>query len=91
MASYGPPPVVPGPSILQCVVKVQLNISCRNLLDKDVMSKSDPMTVVSMFNTKSSSWFEVSQARDNFWCMRLIERESFNIMTYVRRTSPAPR
>ena len=59
MAGYGPPPIVPGSSTLQCIVKVQLNISCKNLLDKDVMSKSDPMTVISMFNSRSSSWLEV--------------------------------
>lgn len=61
-ASYGPPPPTV-PSTSQCVTRVQLNISCRNLLDKDVMSKSDPMAVVMML--KNSSWFEVSLLK---WC-----------------------
>lgn len=56
-ASYGPPPPT-APSMSQCVTRVQLNISCRNLLDKDVMSKSDPMAVVMIL--KDGSWFEVS-------------------------------
>lgn len=42
----------------QCVTRVQMNISCRNLQDKDVMSKSDPMAVVMML--KDGSWFEVN-------------------------------
>ena len=54
-----PPP--PAPSLSQCVTRVQLNISCRNLRDKDVMSKSDPMAVVMIF--KDGNWFEVNCAR----------------------------
>lgn len=53
-ASYPPPPA---PSTSQCVTRVQLNISCRNLRDKDVMSKSDPMAVVMIF--KDGNWSEV--------------------------------
>ncbi|KAJ7360434.1 hypothetical protein OS493_015535 [Desmophyllum pertusum] len=54
--SYGPPPA---PSVSQCVTRVQMNISCRNLQDKDVMSKSDPMAVVMIF--KDGRWFEVGR------------------------------
>lgn len=57
-ASYGPPPPT-APSMSQCVTRVQLNISCRNLLDKDVMSKSDPMAVVMIL--KEGRWFEVGR------------------------------
>ena len=53
-ASYPPPSA---PSMSQCVTRVQLSISCRNLTDKDVLSKSDPMAVVMMF--KDSNWSEV--------------------------------
>lgn len=55
-----PYPVQPSapPSVAQCVTRVQMNISCRNLQDKDVMSKSDPMAVVMML--KDGSWFEVN-------------------------------
>lgn len=58
-APYPPPSAPPGaPSTSQFVTRVQLNISCRNLRDKDVMSKSDPMAVVMSF--KDGGWFEVN-------------------------------
>lgn len=53
-----PPPPPSTPSTSQFVTRVQLNISCRNLRDKDVMSKSDPMAVVMSF--KDGGWFEVN-------------------------------
>lgn len=42
----------------QCVTKVQLNISCDNLLDKDIGSKSDPLCVL-FLNTSGQQWYEV--------------------------------
>ena len=51
-----PPPSTP--SFSQFVTRVQLNISCKNLRDKDVLSKSDPMAVVMLF--KDGNWFEVN-------------------------------
>lgn len=42
----------------QCVTKVELNISCDNLLDKDVGSKSDPLCVL-FVNTTGQQWYEV--------------------------------
>ncbi|XP_028818181.1 copine-3 isoform X1 [Denticeps clupeoides] len=44
----------------QCVSKVELTISCENLLDKDVTSKSDPLCVLLM-NTSGSQWYEVDR------------------------------
>lgn len=38
--------------------KVELTILCQNLLDKDVLSKSDPMCVL-YINTSNSHWYEV--------------------------------
>lgn len=43
----------------QCVTKVELTVSCENLLDKDVVSKSDPLCVLHM-HTSGNNWFEVS-------------------------------
>lgn len=43
----------------QCVTKVELTVSCENLLDKDVGSKSDPLCVLLM-NSSDSQWYEVS-------------------------------
>ncbi|XP_073233601.1 copine-3-like [Porites lutea] len=54
-ASY---PLPSAPSV-QCVTRVQLNISCKNLKDKDVLSKSDPMAVVMIF--KDGNWSEVGR------------------------------
>ena len=39
------------------VTKVQLNICCKKLADKDLMSKSDPMAVVLVL--KNNNWIEV--------------------------------
>lgn len=46
------------PPLPHLVTKVELTISCQNLLDKDVLSKSDPMCVLSI-NTSDSHWYEV--------------------------------
>ncbi|XP_012372787.1 copine-3 [Octodon degus] len=44
----------------QCVTKVELNISCNNLLDFDVTSKSDPLCVL-FLNTSGQQWYEVDR------------------------------
>nr|XP_020464521.1 copine-3 isoform X1 [Monopterus albus] len=44
----------------QCVTKVELTVSCENLLDKDVGSKSDPLCVLLMDSSKSQ-WYEVAR------------------------------
>ncbi|KAG7488281.1 hypothetical protein MATL_G00033500 [Megalops atlanticus] len=41
----------------QCVTKVELTMSCENLLDMDVFSKSDPLCVLLM-NTSGTQWYE---------------------------------
>uniref|UniRef100_A0A8C2Q3W4 Copine-3 n=1 Tax=Cyprinus carpio TaxID=7962 RepID=A0A8C2Q3W4_CYPCA len=43
-----------------CVTKVELTVSCENLLDMDVGSKSDPLCVLLM-NTSGNQWFEVDR------------------------------
>lgn len=47
------------PMATQCVSKVELTVSCENLLDMDVGSKSDPLCV--LLNASGNQWFEVSQ------------------------------
>lgn len=42
----------------QCVSKVELSISCNNLLDKDVGSKSDPLCVL-LQSVGDDKWTEV--------------------------------
>ncbi|KAL2308233.1 hypothetical protein Nmel_001241 [Mimus melanotis] len=44
----------------QCVTKVELTISCTNLLDKDVGSKSDPLCVL-LQNSSGQQWYEVDR------------------------------
>ncbi|XP_064409863.1 copine-3 isoform X1 [Latimeria chalumnae] len=44
----------------QCVTKVELCVSCENLLDKDVGSKSDPLCVLLM-NSGGHQWFEINR------------------------------
>nr|XP_057915730.1 copine-3 isoform X1 [Doryrhamphus excisus] len=44
----------------QCVTKVELTVSCENLLDKDIGSKSDPLCVLLM-SSPDSRWYEVER------------------------------
>ncbi|XP_066528602.1 copine-1 isoform X2 [Hoplias malabaricus] len=44
----------------QCVTKVELSISCKNLLDKDVGSKSDPLCVL-LQSGGDDKWVEVDR------------------------------
>ncbi|XP_051737595.1 copine-3 isoform X2 [Ctenopharyngodon idella] len=48
------------PVATPCVSKVELTVSCENLLDMDVGSKSDPLCVLLM-NTSGNQWFEVDR------------------------------
>ncbi|XP_029384500.1 copine-3-like isoform X3 [Echeneis naucrates] len=49
-----------GPGTTACVTKVALSISCNNLLDMDVFSKSDPLCLLSM-NTSGPHWSEIGR------------------------------
>ncbi|KAL2082039.1 hypothetical protein ACEWY4_021857 [Coilia grayii] len=51
-----------------CVAKVELTVSCENLLDKDVFSKSDPLCVLLM-NSSGSQWFEVGRTEMVLNCL----------------------
>uniref|UniRef100_A0A3Q4ARF3 Copine-3 n=1 Tax=Mola mola TaxID=94237 RepID=A0A3Q4ARF3_MOLML len=44
----------------QCVTKVELTVSCDNVLDKDIGSKSDPLCVLLM-SSSNSQWYEVAR------------------------------
>ncbi|KAL2085742.1 hypothetical protein ACEWY4_019062 [Coilia grayii] len=52
----------------QCVARVELTVSCENLLDKDVFSKSDPMCVLLM-NISGSQWSEVGRTEMVLNCL----------------------
>lgn len=55
MASGG----APGPGATHLASKVELTVSCENLMDMDVFSKSDPLCAL-YINTSGSHWYEVS-------------------------------
>ncbi|XP_014836935.1 PREDICTED: copine-3-like isoform X1 [Poecilia mexicana] len=44
----------------QCVTKVELTVSCENLMDTDIGSKSDPLCVLLMCNS-DSKWYEMGR------------------------------
>ncbi|XP_056155079.1 copine-3-like isoform X2 [Lampris incognitus] len=66
MATGGPH--VPGMVGAHCVTKVQLTISCENLLDMDVFSKSDPLCVLYM-STSGSDWLEFGRTEMILNCL----------------------
>ena len=54
-----PPPYrVPGPASLP-VTRVELSIACEDLLDRDIMSKSDPVCV--LFIKSQQGWYEADR------------------------------
>ncbi|XP_036376796.1 copine-3-like isoform X1 [Megalops cyprinoides] len=52
----------------QCVTKVELTMSCENLLDMDVFSKSDPLCVLLM-NTSGAQWYEIDRTEKVMNCL----------------------
>ncbi|XP_078492602.1 copine-3 isoform X1 [Ciona intestinalis] len=47
--------------VTACVTKVELSISCRDLIDKDVTSKSDPLCVIYLKDGTTKAWQEVAR------------------------------
>ncbi|MBN3325149.1 FR1L4 protein, partial [Atractosteus spatula] len=48
------------PMAADCVTKVELSVSCNNLIDKDVGSKSDPLCVL-LLNSGGDKWVELDR------------------------------
>lgn len=46
---------------MACMTKVELSISCRNLLNRDLTSKSDPLCLLETFEESSQSWYELAR------------------------------
>lgn len=58
----GPPMgAQPTPAAVVPATKVEVSVSCRSLLDKDVLSKSDPMCVLYMKSMGQESYHEVGR------------------------------
>ncbi|XP_063340177.1 copine-3-like [Pelmatolapia mariae] len=64
MASGG----APLPTATQCATKVELSISCENLMDMDVFSKSDPLCAL-YINTSGSQWYEFGRTEMILNCL----------------------
>ncbi|XP_046859576.1 copine-3-like [Xenia sp. Carnegie-2017] len=45
----------------ECISKVQLHIACEGLKDKDVLSKSDPICVVYIWDENAKKWMEYAR------------------------------
>ncbi|KAF3822595.1 hypothetical protein GH733_007969 [Mirounga leonina] len=65
----------------QCVTKVELNVSCDNLLDMDVGSKSDPLCVL-FLNTSGQQWYEVDRTERIKNCLNPTFSKTFVIDYY---------
>ncbi|MEQ2199926.1 hypothetical protein XENOCAPTIV_017176, partial [Xenoophorus captivus] len=50
--------VASAPRATHLTTKVELTISCENLMDMDVLSKSDPLCAL-YINASGSHWYEV--------------------------------
>ena len=57
--SFGGAP--PPPAYEQPVSKIELRVSCRNLVDMDVLSKSDPFVVLFMQHQGNTTWSEIGR------------------------------
>ncbi|KAM7390762.1 hypothetical protein PAMA_008788 [Pampus argenteus] len=77
MAAGGPP----GSRPTECVTKVALSVSCKNLLDMDVLSKSDPLCVLFM-NSSGSQWWEVGRTEKIMNCLDPTFSKTFVIDYY---------
>ncbi|XP_066579405.1 copine-3 isoform X1 [Amia ocellicauda] len=64
-----------------CVTKVELTVSCDNLLDKDVGSKSDPLCVL-LSNASDTQWFEVGRTERVNNCLHPKFAKKFDIDYY---------
>ena len=60
-----------------CVSKVELSISCSNLLDKDVGSKSDPLCVLLLQGTGGDKWTEVTS--QSYGGLNIFDIDTYNI------------
>ncbi|CAL8293246.1 unnamed protein product [Lota lota] len=73
MATGGPVPEVP----VQCVTKVELTISCENLLDMDVFSKSDPLCA--LYIESGTGWYEFGRTEMVLNCLNPRFSKKFKI------------
>ncbi|KAK5850065.1 hypothetical protein PBY51_014347 [Eleginops maclovinus] len=78
MASGGAP--LP-PSAAHCATKVELTISCENLMDMDIFSKSDPLCAL-YISTSGSQWSEFGRTEMILNCLNPKFAKKFAIDYY---------
>ncbi|XP_075899267.1 copine-3-like isoform X2 [Nelusetta ayraudi] len=79
MANFG----AQGPGAGTCVTKVAISVSCDNLLDMDVFSKSDPMCVLSMdMSSRGPHWCEIGRTEKIMNCLNPKFSKTFVIDYY---------
>ncbi|XP_071823633.1 copine-3-like isoform X6 [Apostichopus japonicus] len=49
------------PGVNRLLTKVEMRLSCKNLMDKDIASKSDPLVVVMIYDQMTKKWTEVDR------------------------------
>ncbi|KAK7115091.1 copine-3-like isoform X2 [Littorina saxatilis] len=76
-APYG----VPQAAEQQCLSRVELRVECRNLINKDVMSKSDPCAVMSM-SQRGGYMAEVGRTENVKNCLDPKFSKSFTVSYY---------
>lgn len=73
-----------------CTSQIEMTLSCRNLTNMDVMSKSDPFCIVKMKESWQNDFFEVDRTEaidDNLspeWVKKLILNYNFETIQKVR-------
>ncbi|KAG4070854.1 hypothetical protein HA402_011080 [Bradysia odoriphaga] len=80
-----------GPSAAAaCTSQIEMTLSCRNLTNMDVMSKSDPFCIVFMKESHQDRYFEVGRTEpidDNLspeWVKKFILNYNFETIQKIR-------
>lgn len=80
----------PSPTSAACTSQIEMILSCENLLNLDVMSKSDPFCIVHMKESWQNNFFEIGrteQIDDNLspeWVKKFILNYNFETIQKIR-------
>lgn len=82
--------VGPTPTSAACTSQIEMTLSCKNLLNLDLMSKSDPFCIVQMKESWQNNFFEVGRTEmidDNLnpeWVKKFILNYNFETIQKIR-------
>lgn len=80
----------PSPTSAACTSQIEMILSCENLMNLDVMSKSDPFCIVNMKESWQNNFFEIGrteQIDDNLnpqWVKKFILNYNFETIQKIR-------